>query len=288
MACAPGSIYHGCHAFCANGINIEQELNIYNCDTFFQTCNSSITKYGMCAEHFKALNLPQHFHDVPDIFLLLATYVSDPNQYPIVFFDMFMKNLGITDDVLAKALLDASCFWLLNDSYFSYIILFGYRSLIVLPETDLIFDENITYVFVLDRICQILPWLMDGNEDLESLGIDYSQMLMIKWGKLVSMVVKGFMILLGATGLPRLLNKFSSIWKDAWQTRVLYWLNFYSNNAEFSISIAKDLLLHLIDNVQIPANFSVEDPTPIQSQIDNFQQTVVEMENTLKNADELS
>lgn len=259
-----------CCGFDRDGIDLNN-ITIYNANDFFKTCKREVGRMGLCEKHLVELNIEPYWNLLPDNFKALGFFLANPDKYPVTIFELCFLKLQINYETISKLLLDPTFFWLLTDTYFAQLIICKFKTIAKKPEDN----NDLTFTFVLDSICEILPWLMNGNENLDALNVSYDEMLKIKWSKLYDIVLHGFFLLLGGSGLPRIFKSFSCFWRNSWETRILFWLEFYKReNLSFDFSMASDLLLKLVDSVQIVANFSITDTTSSEYLLENLADTL--------------
>jgi len=276
--------FNGC-----NGICLKRPLNLHVLTDFFQDnkCNNLIGMYpGMCEEHTDNFKLRKNWKEMPDDIKSVVYYISDPNKCPLVFFELFIMSHFIPWRIAVKILLEPLCFWIINEQHFALTILFGYRFLgtKACEENNVGFllpDAKFSYAYVLDSICEILGWIMDGHEDTDSLRMTQDELIAIKWLKITQLVLHGFMLCLGANGMPRQIPNFIPEWQDVWKTRFTYWIELYLFNNVLDESQAKQAWKYfdtLLEYVRICASYAFHDPGVTEQSIENLQQRVLEYE----------
>lgn len=266
--------HQGCNGFCIGSDPQEFE----DVSEFFETCKSipSLVYPGLCEGHFQAFNLVRAWTDMPDVAKSLVLYLAKPETYPLALFEMLMLQMSLTYDFTIGLMLSPTCFWVLNEAHFGMLIRFGYINIKLASGSDEM-ESNLSYVFVLEAICKILPWVLDGGEDLQTLRLDQEDLIAIKWSKIMYNVCNGFIAGFGPHGLPRMFPRFGANWKEAWEFRANFWIQFYSNlDSNFPGDFVEQLLAQLIECVETVAELSLEESLSEPMNPQEFQQTVLE------------
>jgi hypothetical protein len=265
--------FNGCHGICVNNSNYQ--------------CNNPVSEIypGMCLQHFKDFQLEKDWNDIPEEIKQIVNYIFNPNECPLVFFELFIMSKFIPWRIAVKILLEPLCFWIIDEQHFAITILFGARFLQSksLEANNTSFLEqsvDYSYAYVLDSICQILGWIMNGEELTSNLQMSKKEMINIKWSKITQMITHGFMLCLGANGMPRQIPNFVAEWQDVWKTRFKYWVELHIFNHILHENQLDEvweyfgLLLTQVQNCASYAFVTNEDPNANE----NLQQRMLEYE----------
>ncbi len=282
-------IFQGCHGICVKQKGFT--LNIL--EDFFQEhqCHNPVlnTQYpAMCDKHAILFNLVEKWKDMPESIKSIVSYISNPNECPLIFFELFIIGKLIPWRIAVKILLEPLCFWIINEEHFAISILFGYRFLgtksLESGDSDFLNStSNFTYAYVLDSICQILPWMMNGDEDTNSLHLSVDELIGIKWFKVSQMMLNGFMLCLGANGMPRQIPNFIPEWQDVWRTRFKYWMLLHlANNGLDNSQVDQcwDYFEKLLSYIRICASFAIHNPGSKDS-LENLYNRLVEYDESI-------
>jgi hypothetical protein len=277
--------FQGCNGFC-----VQSGFTLNILEDFFEEhqCHNPVSELypAMCDKHAISFNMVEKWNDMPDYFKSIVSYISNPNECPLIFFELFIVGKFIPWRIAVKILLEPLCFWIINEEHFAITILFGYRFLgtksLESGDSDFLDSETkFTYAYVLDSICQIIPWIMNANEDLENISAD--ELIAIKWFKVSQMMLNGFMLCLGANGMPRQIPNFIPEWEDVWRTRFKYWLKIhFANNALDTSQVDQcwNYFEKLLSYIRICVSFAIHNPGSEKS-IANLYNRLVEYDSTI-------
>lgn len=247
MSCANQSgEWQGCRAFCLF------EAANFGLENLFQTCTAPIDpgSVTMCAFHAKALNQkldPSYSTALTS----MMVYLQNDQEFQPEFFPLYTVLIGLPAPDMARLLLSPEFFWLLTPPVFAFVIHLGALPHAVAQRVP----EAMTYVYVLDMLCEIMGWVMDGGEDVEMLGMTHDQLTTIKWTKLMICCANAFnSVMLTSTLFP----PFAQGWEQAWLARVDHWARsvWQGNLSEDKIELARFLLARMVDALAAPAQHS--------------------------------
>jgi hypothetical protein len=269
---------------------VERDLRLDILEDFFEEhrCNNPLSQLypAMCNNHAKQFNMVEKWNDMPDSIKSVVYYISNPNECPLIFFELFIMGKFIPWRIAVKILLEPLCFWIINEEHFAITILFGYRFLgtkaLESGDSDFLDSETkFTYAYVLDSVCQLIPWIMNGDENLPNISTD--ELIAIKWFKVSQMMLNGFMLCFGANGMPRQIPNFIPEWEDVWRTRFKYWLGLHvANNALDNVQVDQcwGYFEKLLTYIRICVSFAFHNPES-ENSIENLYNRLVEHDKTI-------
>lgn len=274
MSCANQTgEWHGCRAFCLfEGPKIEVLEEI------FDTCTAPIDSnvYHLCAFHADSLNIRTSFQNLPDSIRALLLYICDDKQ-PQEFFPALIAQTKMPFVDVAKMLLSPTFFWALKPEHFAFLIYFKAQSLTQFIETEILPTE-FSYLFVLDSICEIMDWIISGNEDLQQLGLSQEEMILLKWGKIMYMFPNAFLVGLGCFDTIPIFPCFSLVWKDRWNDRINEWIEKWTEVfSHEDIKKIESMLSSLVQVMEHAANEGFREPLPMEETIKFTHEATQEM-----------
>lgn len=259
-------IWQGCRGFC-----LGQEVLL---EDLFETCTAPLSTYHMCAFHADVLkqHVPQ---DYSPALLSMAIYLQDDKKFAPELFPVYTVAMGLNAADTSRLLLSPEFFWLLNPNVVCFIILCGALPNITNHPEQV--PRDFSYVYILDLLCEIMGWIIDGNEDVNAMGITKEHMSVIKWSKLSQCVAYAFNMVMLTT---RMFPSFDVNWEDKWRARMDHWLQviWIDSFSQDQLLFIGELLDGLIEILRIPAEHSQQEPLPLETTMEIMNQSQQQIE----------
>jgi hypothetical protein len=205
---------------------------------------------GMCEQHGIYYKMQDYWEPLSTEDKNLILLLLMPTSIDLIVLPAYLQMENIPMDQAIYTMISPCGFWALTPKMFATLIILGTIHIMTtnnLNETayvpEIQFSSNQTYIYILDYICiNLLPWLMNGGENLVKIGLTETEMRMLKWNKLSHLLYFGFGWCFSPDN-PRILPSFTFQWKQLWQDRIMIWLDLYIKEQIFDDDTANESIL---------------------------------------------
>ncbi len=231
---------------------------------------------AMCEQHAIAFNVDVMWKLTPKKERNMILFVLEREKFPLFILPLYLLTEQISFDSAARVLLSPIGFWILTTELALHIISLGALHSISTSVTT----TKIFYTYLANYIGEILPWLMHGGEDVETLQISRQTLQQMKWNRLITIFSEAFAIGLSGSQL-QILELPACGWKDNWKMTLGIWLQRYQW-PDFAQKRCMLYIDQMLDNLEIIVNGAHEGFFRNDDDVGEVKQLMDSMESNLQ------